>query len=134
VGTLIALRHADRTWAPLNAKGVARAAVLPDALADLPIDAIFATPRGRNVATATPLAKARGLKVQTIPSSEAATTLFHGRSGKTVVWVGNQENLGILWSELHIPGKPPVQFGDLFVVTLPADGGPAIVEKRHYGP
>jgi len=134
-GTLIALRHADRTWSMLNETGVARAQELPAALADEPIDAIYVTPRQRNIDTATPLAEARGLPVNTLPANLAAQTLFaDGRSGKTVVWVGNQENLGFLWAELGIPGKPPVQFGDIAVVTLPADGGPAIVEKRHYGP
>lgn len=132
-GTLIALRHADRTFAPLNEKGVERAQALPVALADLHIDAIYATPRPRNIATATPLARERGLTVQTLPALGAGEKIFEGNSGKTVVWVGNQENLGLLWAELHIPGKPPVQFGDVWVVTLPADGGPALVEKRHYG-
>ncbi|MEJ2017349.1 MAG: hypothetical protein P8X51_03350, partial [Maritimibacter sp.] len=42
-GRLIVLRHADRTFSPLNEAGVARAAMLPEALADLPIDAIWCT-------------------------------------------------------------------------------------------
>lgn len=133
VGTLVVLRHADRTWAALNDQGEERAQELPAALADLQIDAIYATPRGRNIATAAPLARDRGLEVQTLPALGAGERIFAHNSGKTVVWVGNQENLGFLWAELRLPGKPPVQFGDVWVVTLPEDGGPATVEKRHYG-
>ena len=132
-GTLIVLRHADRTWAALNDRGEARAEALRAALADLPIDAIYATPRGRNVATATPLARARGLAIHTLPARDAGEKIFAGNEGKTLVWVGNQENLGFLWAELHLPGKPPVQFGEVWVVTLPDGGGPATVERRHYG-
>ncbi|RME15575.1 MAG: histidine phosphatase family protein [Alphaproteobacteria bacterium] len=132
-GRLIILRHADRTFAPLNAKGRARAAQLPEALADLPIDAIYTSQRQRNIDTATPLAKARGLPVQPIPPLGAGTRILTEHPGQTVVWVGNQENLGFLYLELGIPAKPPVQFGEIHVVTIPGDGGPPTVEIRHYG-
>lgn len=132
-GRLIILRHADRTFSMLNETGVARAQSLPEALADLPIDAIYCTPRPRNVATATPLAEARGLPVTTLASEGAGTKILTAHPGETVVWVGNQENLGFLYAELGIPAKPPVQFGQIHVVTLPADGGLPVVEKRTYG-
>lgn len=133
-GRLIVLRHGDRTFSMLNEKGVARVAKLPEALADLPIDAIYATPRQRNIDTVTPLAKARGLPITTIPSDGAGRRILSEHPGETVVWCGNQENLGILYFNLGIPHKPPVQFGEIQIVTLPADGGPAVVEERHYGP
>ncbi len=132
-GRLIILRHADRTFSMLNEVGVARAVMLPAALADLPVDAIYCTPRQRNIDTATPLAEARGLPVQTMPAIGAGTKLLSAHPGQTVVWVGNQENLGFLYLELGIPGKPPVQFGEIQVVTLPEGGGNAQIEKRHYG-
>jgi hypothetical protein len=132
-GRLIVLRHADRTFSPLNEAGVARAAMLPEALADLPIDAIWCTPRQRNIDTVTPLAKARGLTIHTRTALGAGTDLLTRYPGKTVVWAGNQENLGFLYLELGIPGKPPVQFGEIEVVTLPRGGGNAIVQERHYG-
>jgi hypothetical protein len=132
-GRLIVLRHADRTFSMLNEKGVARAARLPEAVADLAIDAIYCTPRPRNIATATPLAQARGLPVTTMAAEGAGSRLLAAHPAQTVVWVGNQENLGLLYAELGIAHKPPVQFGDLHIVTFPAVGGRPLVEKRHYG-
>ncbi|GKY87198.1 histidine phosphatase family protein [Sinisalibacter aestuarii] len=132
-GRLIVLRHADRTFSMLNENGVARAAELPAAVADLKIDAIYCTPRPRNIDTATPLAEARNLSVTTMEASGAGTRILTAHPGQTVVWVGNQENLGFLYAELGIPEKPPVQFGELHVVTLPRGGGRPIVEERRYG-
>jgi len=132
-GRLVVLRHADRTFSMLNENGVARAEKLPEALADLEIDAVYCTPRPRNIATATPLAKARGLEVVTMASYGAGTKLLTAHPGETVVWVGNQENLGLLYAELRIPAKPPVQFGEIQIVTLPETGGLPLVEKRNYG-
>jgi len=132
-GRLIVLRHADRTSAMLNEKGVARAMVLPDALTDFEIDAIYTTPRQRNIDTATPLARARGLAVQNLVASGAGTRLLTAHSGQTLVWVGNQENLPLLYAELGVAAKPPVQFGEIHVLTFPAGGGYPTLEKRRYG-
>lgn len=132
-GRLIVLRHADRTFSMLNEKGAARAKRLPEALADLPIDAIYCTPRPRNIATATPLAEARGLPVTTMLADGVGTKLFSAHPGQSIVWVGNQENLGFLYVELGIPAKPPVQFGQIHVVTLPQGGGLPAIERRNYG-
>jgi len=130
---LIVLRHADRTTAMLNAAGVARAARLPDALADLEIDAIYTTPRQRNIDTATPLARARGLTIRNHLALGAPSRILDDHPGETVVWVGNQENLGFFYLALGILHKPPVQFGDLHVITFGADGRFTLLEKRHYG-
>lgn len=132
-GRLIVLRHADRTGAMLNENGVARAQRLPDALADLEIDAIYTTPRQRNIDTATPLARARGLDVNTHLAAGAGAALLGAHAGQTLVWVGNQENLPLLYAELGVAAKPPVQFGEIHVLTFPEGGGYPVLEKRHYG-
>jgi len=132
-GRLIVLRHADRTFSMLNDKGVERARHLPEAVADLPIDAIYCTPRPRNIATATPLAEARGLAVNTMLADGIGLKLLTAHPGQTIVWVGNQENLGFLYAELGIAAKPPVQFGQIHVVTLPQGGGLPVIERRSYG-
>lgn len=132
-GRLIVLRHADRTFSMLNEKGVERAKRLPEAVADLPVDAVYCTPRPRNIATATPLAEARGLEVNTLEAPGAGTTILTRHPGQTVAWVGNQENLAFFYAELRIPARPPVQFGQIHVITLPADGGLPFVERRSYG-
>lgn len=132
-GRLIVLRHADRTLSMLNDKGVARAATLPTALADLRIDAIYTTPRQRNIDTATPLARARGLPVNNLVATGAGRKLLAAHPGQTVVWVGNQENLGLLYAELGVAAKPPVQYGEIHIVTFPEGGGWPVLEKRTYG-
>lgn len=132
-GRLIVLRHADRSGTMLNARGRARARALPAALADLGIDAIYTTPRQRNIDTATPLARARGLSVQNLRAAGAGRKLLAAHPGETIVWVGNQENLGLLYAELGVSAKPPVQFGDVHVVTFPQGGGYPALERRHYG-
>lgn len=132
-GRLVVTRHADRTFSMLNDRGVARADQLPAALRDVPIDAIYATPRQRNIDTATPIAQDRNLPIHTLDALGAGKEIFSKNPGKTVLWVGNQENLGLLWDELDIPGKPPVQFGEVYVVDLPKGRGDAKVQKRVYG-
>lgn len=132
-GRLIVLRHADRTGPMLNETGVARAATLPDALADLEIDAVYTTPRQRNIDTATPLAEARGLVVRNLIATGAGKKLLGAHPGESVVWVGNQENLPLLYTELGVAAHPPVQFGEIHLVTFPLGGGQPGVEKRTYG-
>lgn len=132
-GRLVVLRHADRTFSMLNETGEERIKHLPEAVADLDIAAVYCTPRPRNVATATPIAEARGLPVTTLTALGAGTKILTAHPGQTSVWVGNQENLGFLYAELRIPAKPPVQFGEIQVVTLPANGGLPTIEKRFYG-
>lgn len=115
---LIVLRHAERTGEDLNADGIARAAALPTALLDVEIDAVFAPDRQRNMDTATPLAASRGLKVQVIPAVGIARNMLSGRPGQTMVWVGNKDNLEALWAEINAAGAPPIQYGEVFIVTM----------------
>ncbi|GKY87197.1 histidine phosphatase family protein [Sinisalibacter aestuarii] len=129
---LVVLRHTERTGENLNADGIARAAALPGALADISVDAIFAPDRQRNIDTATPLARARGLTVQVIPATDIARTMVTGRAGQTLVWVGNKDNLEALWAEIHAFGAPPIQYGELFIVSM--NGLRAgRVEQRRFG-
>ncbi|SMH52338.1 histidine phosphatase family protein [Maritimibacter sp. HL-12] len=130
---LVVLRHADRTSAMLNGAGVARAARLPAALADLEIDAIYTTPRQRNIDTATPLATERGLPIGNHVAITAPRRILTQHAGETVVWIGNQENLGLFYFSLGILHKPPVAFGDLHVITFEPDGRMSLLQKRRYG-
>lgn len=132
-GTMIVLRHGDRDGPDLNATGRARAAALPAALTGMPIDAIFSPDKQRNIDTVTPLASQRGLDVTLIDPVRIARRMFSGRNGQTLVWVGNKDNLETLWDELGAMGNAPLNYGDLFIVTLPRTG-PLSVERRHWGP
>lgn len=131
-GTLIVLRHAERTGEDLNADGIARAEALAVALDGVEIDGIFTPAIQRNMDTARPLAEAKGLKVQVIPAVDTARTMFKRQPGGTLVWIGNKDNLAALWEEIGAGGEPPINYGEMFIVPmsgLHASG----VERSHFG-
>ncbi len=75
---LIFARHGETEWnavlrvqgwtdTPLSARGRAQAAALAVRLADLPIQAVYASDLSRAVETARPTAERLGLEVQTLP-------------------------------------------------------------------
>ncbi len=131
--TLIILRHADRLGDDLSDKGHARAAALVGALDGVEIDAIYTLGIQRNLDTATPLAAARGLPVETIFGGNPTSRLMSEGAGETIVWVGNKDNLAAIWDSLSLPAPPPLEYGDLFFVE-PTDGGPPSVERRRFEP
>ena len=135
VTTIVLLRHADRNpmAEDLTPEGRARAAALPAALANMPIDAIYTLKIKRNLDTAEPLAQARKLTVKIVDESAIAERLVRENPGKTVVWVGNTDNLKDVYDDLRGDGAPPVRYGDLFIIKLP-DKGPTEVTKMRWGP
>lgn len=131
--TLIILRHGDRDGENLNAAGLERADALVTALDGIPVDAIFSPGIQRNLDTAAPLARARGLTVQRIPAENPAARLMAAGAGKTIVWVGNKGNLRSIWDAISAPEPPPLEYGDLYIVTRARIGSP-LVERRRFGP
>ncbi|MCG6904188.1 MAG: histidine phosphatase family protein [Rhodobacter sp.] len=131
--TLIILRHGDRDTEDLNEKGIARAQALVAALDGIAIDAIYSPGIKRNLDTAAPLATARGLPVQRIQGEDPTASLMALGAGKTIVWVGNKGNLRSVWDALGAPEPPPLDYGDLYIVT-PARLGSPRVEHRRFGP
>ncbi len=132
--TLILLRHADRpTFGDvLTEAGRARAAALPAAVAQYDIAAIYCPDMKRNIDTAKPLATARGLKIRTVNEWQGLDHMLGEQPGKVVVWVGNTGNLTKMYEDLGATGRPPVGYGDLFVVEV--KGGKAVkVTERHFG-
>lgn len=130
--TVIALRHGDKAGEQLSPQGRDRAAALPAALADYDIDAIYSTSLQRNVDTATPLSNATGLPIIKIASEKVAARITRDYPDSTVVWVGNKGNLVTLWEDLKAPGDPPLEYGDLFVVTM-ENGAARDVRRMHFG-
>jgi len=131
-GTLIVLRHAERSGDALTTAGSARAAALAEALAGVEIDAIFTPATQPNIDTARPLADAKELQIQVIPAIDIARTMFRRVPGGTLLWVGDADNLADLWEEIGAGGEPPVNDGELFFV--PMDGLNASgVERGRYG-
>lgn len=132
--TVILLRHADRT-APfdvLNEKGIERAKALPAAVADLDVDVIYSPDRNRNLQTVEPLIQQRDIELRVIDILGAADRIMQGNPGKTVLWVGNTDNLQTLYGQLGGKDEPPVIYGEIFIMTV-RDSGPPKIEKRNFG-
>ncbi|MBV1869118.1 MAG: histidine phosphatase family protein [Marinosulfonomonas sp.] len=129
--TLIILRHADRYEEDLNARGIARAAALPGALAGVAIDAIYSPDLKRNLDTAAPLAAERGLSVTTRATKNVAAAMFADNPGKTIVWVGNKGNINVIWDDIGAQDPPPLAYGDLFIVRPDASGNPVVTRKTY---
>jgi hypothetical protein len=132
--TVILLRHAERPTFGENLieAGRARAAALPGAVANYDIAAIYSPDMVRNLDTVRPLAKQRGLKIRIVNEWDALDQMLRDYPGKTVMWVGNTGNLKKYYEELGGTGRPPLGYGDLFIVEV--RGGRAVkVTESHYG-
>ncbi len=133
--TIILLtRHGDRvpTSEDLNEAGRARALALVEAVAEFDIVAIYSPDKKRNLDTAAPLAAKLGLGVTILPEFEAVPNLRGDHPDRTVIWIGNTDNLVKIYEGLGGTGAPPEFYGDLYILTL-ADQGPPKVEILHYG-
>ena len=134
-GTLIVVRHSDRDDGVLrlNDMGHARAALLPEALSDLPLDAIYLPDLTRNIETAEPLSAASGLPMRFLTvDDDLPLALATLAEGKTVIWIGNSDNIRPLWARLALPGEPPVTYGEIAVLT--GDGETWSRTDRFHGP
>ncbi|MEL7344521.1 MAG: histidine phosphatase family protein [Pseudomonadota bacterium] len=137
---LIILRHADRVPGvlELNELGVARAAALPAALADLDIDAIFVSHWKRNIDSARPLATARDLPILVMPerhlsNGHLAREILKRQPSGTSVWIGNTGNLKDIWSELDLRSFSPTTYGEISIVEVRGNRG-YILETRRFEP
>lgn len=130
---LIMVRHADRDGSDLSALGIARAKALPAALDGIPLDTIYSPGIQRNLDTAAPLAAARGMEIMRIPQERPAPIIARRSRGTSVIWVGNKGNLQSIWDDLDLPGLPPLEYGELFIITADASGALS-VDRRSWGP
>jgi len=132
--TVIMLRHAERPsfGDNLTEAGRARAAALPAAVAQYDIAAIYCPDMTRNLDTARPLAKARGLKIRIVNEWEALDRMLREYPGGTVMWVGNSGNLKKHHEDLGGTGRPPLGYGDLFIIEV-RDGRAVKVTESRFG-
>jgi Histidine phosphatase superfamily (branch 1) len=138
--TVILIRHADRDEEyHLTAKGRARAEALADAVGDMGITAIFSPDLERNIDTVKPLADHLGIEITlkpktSMPKAHAiASEMVTDHAGSTVLWVGNiSGNLQAIYYRLGGKGRGPLEYGDLYILTV-ADKGPTEVAKSKYG-
>lgn len=140
--TVILTRHADRDAGAedLNAKGRERARALADAVKGMGVTAIYSPDVRRNLETVRPLATQLGIEITRTPrfsffeSRSIVREMMDRHAGGVVVWVGNVSgNLQRVYELLGGTGEGPVEYGDLYILTLP-DKGPAKIVKTFYGP
>ena len=156
--TIILLRHAerikngdqDKTGSYLRPEGRLRAQALVSAVGDMDVTAIYSPDFGRNRETVQPLADHLGLKVNIIPKSRLSNTprlanefveeVLSEHAGGVVVWVGNASapvgplggNLQRIYKRVGGTGKPPIRYGDLYIIVVP-DKGPVRITKSRFG-
>lgn len=127
---LILVRHADRAGEDLTEAGIARAAALPATLAGIPLDAILSPGIKRNLDTAAPLVAARDLPVTRLAQERPAPLIASRFGAQSVIWIGNKGNLQSIWDDLGLDGAPPLDYGDLFIVTADSAGVLSVDRRR----
>jgi len=140
--TVILTRHADTDpgVGVLNATGRERAQALVGAVGDLSVTAIYSPDLERNLDTVRPLAARLGIEitrtagVSVFAADSIAREMLDRHAGGVVLWVGNVSgNLQAIYRRLGGTGMGPVDYGDLYILTIP-DRGPVTVIKKRYGP
>jgi len=141
--TFIVVRHAEKASdgaqdPALDADGRERAQALAQALADVPLKAVYATPTRRTRETAAPVAAAKALEVRdydpALAASELATMLHIRHAGDTVLLVGHSNTVpGIVTALCACPVEPLTEqdYGDLYLVRIAA-GGEATLEHDRF--
>ncbi len=150
--TVIIVRHAERDPGldpPLNEEGVARAAVLREALAERGVTAIYCTDLIRNRQTVQDLAGDLGLTpnlinpalyVDTVAAAETVVSdMLRDHPGGTILFCGNIGSVfgtpGInetIYARLGGTGRTPVRYQDLYVIEFSGDSSSNII-KAEYG-
>ena len=126
---LILLRHGERANLNLTKQGRARAKLLVRVLADVHIDAIYSPRLKRNLDTVAPLAAARGLNVQYLPTDNPTAQLMADGAGTTIVWVGNKGNIASIWKALDVSGPTPLAHADLHFIDTTRLGRPTATSR-----
>ena len=138
--TVILIRHADRDdLGHLTPEGHARAKALVDAVGDMDISAIYSPNLERNIDTVKPLADHAKIDITLTPKvsmpmvGKISKEILTLHAGKVVLWVGNVSgNLQAIYRRLGGKGRGPLEYGQLFVLTVP-DKGPTAVIKSTFG-
>jgi hypothetical protein len=138
--TIIVVRHADvdasaplNEDTPLNARGLQRAELLADFLADVNIgssvDAIYATVAKRTQQTAQPLATRLNQRLNIDDPynyERLVRRIFRDRRGKITLVVADADAIPPLIHELHgaypLPEFAPQDYSEIYVVTVPYYG------------
>jgi|SRR5579884_2217397 len=127
ITTVIVVRHADRANitpnSPLSPLGMARADELARVLADVKLDAIYATQYVRTQQTVAPTAKEKGLTpiiFEAGREANLAADIREHHSGGTVLIASHSDRIPDLLRQLGVSNPPELsmtEYDDLFVVT-----------------
>lgn len=138
--TFILVRHAEKDYGDdpnLIEIGRQRAELLKDILANEDIDAVYTTNTKRTVQTAEPVAEYHDLKLQYYSPFELNQTAAKLRSrhrGETVLVVGHSnttpELTGILDKRNDYPRFSELDYGNLYVITIPPKGAARVLKLR----
>ncbi|HYH85434.1 MAG TPA: phosphoglycerate mutase family protein [Pyrinomonadaceae bacterium] len=144
--TVLIVRHAEKASdaddSPLTEAGVQRAQALVRVAEDSGASAVYTSQFKRNHDTAKPLSERLGVAVTEVPVNQSpgdygktlAGNILEKHSGKTVVVIGHSNTIAATIEGLtgRAAGVGDVQYGDLFIVTVPPSG-PASVIKARFG-
>jgi hypothetical protein len=137
--TVLLIRHAERDdYGHLTTRGHARARALVDVVANTGIQVIYSPNLERNLDTVKPLADRIGVEITLTPKislpvvGEICREILTVHAGKVVLWVGNVSgNLQAIYRQLGGKGTGPLEYGQLFILTIP-DKGPTQVETLSF--
>lgn len=138
--TVYVVRHAEKGVGEdpdLSPRGKLRALTLPEALELEDLSAIYSTATKRTQQTAAPVAALTGLSVTRMPPEDYEGLLARVRShaGRAVLVVGHSNTLPPMLNKLGVHDAVALEdddYGDLFVVTVPAQGA-ATMQVRRFG-
>jgi len=145
--TVLIVRHAEKASdaedSPLTEDGVKRSQVLVRVAEEAGVNAIYSSQFKRNRETAKPLSERLGLSVTEFPvnlqnpgdyGKRLAQDILEKHSGQTVLVIGHGNTIAATIEGLT--GRPApigdVQYGDLFIVTVPPSGAAKVI-KGQYG-
>lgn len=140
----IVVRHAEKADdgsrdPALNAKGLARAQALRDALAGEPLQAAYSTDFQRTRQTGQPAAQAHGVRIETydadLPAADFAAQLRQRHASGTVLVVGHSNTVPDIVSALCDCESPPLDetVYDRLSIIEPGTGHAPRLTLRDYG-
>lgn len=148
--TLILVRHAEKETdgsdPDLSPAGRARAGELARMLADVEIEAVYATQYRRTQQTARPVADRAGLAVTVDPAdardldryaSTFVRKVLERHAGGTIVVVGHNNTVPAFIRALGAATLPMIDertYDDLFVVTVSGNGDARLLHLRYGAP
>ena len=138
--TVILIRHAERDeFGMLTPEGHARAQALVNAVGNMGIQEIYSPNLKRNIETVEPLARHLGVEITLTPKisllmvGKICEEILTVHAGKVILWVGNVSgNLQSIYKQLGGKGSGPLDYGQLYILTIP-DRGPTLVVKSTFG-